>query len=118
MQLTQTEFIRNTNNVFHYRYVLMGDILQTPQELLGQAEMYLKDYVHVLEEWIGVRGVRGIHTLAFWCRQGLGEQDHTYSLNCEATRYSIYEPVSTFSNLHADRIQYIQVEQETEMEAL
>jgi len=50
--------------------------------------MYLKDYSHRSEGWVAVGGVGAIHTLAFWLRQDLGEQNLAYSLNGDVTRYS------------------------------
>lgn len=39
------------NNIFHHRYVLMGDILETTEKSLGQTEIYLKDYAHGSTAW-------------------------------------------------------------------
>jgi len=51
--------------------------------------MCLKDYACRSEGWVAVGGVGGIHMLAFWIRQDLGERNLAYSLNGDVTRYSM-----------------------------
>lgn len=95
--------ILHAKYVFHCRYVPMEYILETMQELLDQAEVYLENYSHRLEGWIAIRRVKEVHIFEFWFRQGSGEQH--MSLNCDIPGY---QHVPKFSNLCAECVKYIE----------